>query len=135
MTIPKAFITLGALALAACGDGTGTSGSGVDVEVVSVERIMYLGDTPAFVFTLENRGAAMVEHVTVDVDAVRSGTTVGHAATEAPDLSPGERAVTEPALLLQVASHSDYHCYRYRVRSYDGRGQELSDHSYSEVCT
>ena len=134
MTIPKASITVCALALAACGDSTGSGGSAAEVEVVSVERTVYPGGTPAFVFTVENRGAGTAEHVTVDVDAIRSGTTVGHAVTDAADLAPGERAITEPALLTQLSSHSDYRCYRYRVRVYDSRANLQADDTSGEVC-
>jgi hypothetical protein len=119
--------------VAGCSDTTG-SGSAAEVEVVFVNRTLYVDAYPAFVFTVENRGRVVVESVRIDVDAIRGGTTVASTVTTVNDLAPGEQSESEPAVLAQLDSHSDYQCYRYRVRAYDDRGETLSDTTSGEVC-
>ncbi|HEY0020824.1 MAG TPA: hypothetical protein VGC13_31275 [Longimicrobium sp.] len=111
------------------------SGSVADVEVVFVNRTLYVDAYPAFVFTVENRGRVAVESVRIDVDAIRGGSTVASTVTTVNDLAPGEQAESEPAVLAQLDSHTDYQCYRYRVRAYDERGETLSDTSSGQVCS
>lgn len=119
--------------LSGCGDAAGP-GSTADIEVVSATRVLYAAGFPAIVFVVENRGAVGVEAVNLEVDARRDGLTVASAATQVSDLSPGEQAESPPAVFAALDSHADYECYRYRVRSYDDRGQEMSDDSSEEVC-
>lgn len=126
---------LAILALYGCGDAAGSSSGSADIEVVSSARVLYAGGFPAIVFVVRNRGTVGVEAVNLEVDARRGGGTVASAATQVSDLSPGEEAESAPAVFATLDSHGDYECYRYRVRSYDDRGQELSDESSGEVCT
>jgi hypothetical protein len=126
-------LLIAASPLAGCSDTTG-SGSAAEVEVVFVNRTLYVDAYPAFVFTVENRGRVVVESVRIDVDAIRGGTTVASTVTTVNDLAPGEQSESEPAVLAQLDSHSDYQCYRYRVRAYDDRGETLSDTTSGEVC-
>jgi uncharacterized protein (TIGR02588 family) len=119
--------------LSGCGDAAGP-GRTADIEVVSATRVLYADGFPAIIFVVENRGAVGVEAVNLEVDARRDGSTVASAATQVSDLSPGEEAESPPAVFATLDSHADYECYRYRVRSYDDRGQELSDDSSGEVC-
>lgn len=127
-------LLVAALPLTGCSDMTG-SGSVADVEVVFVNRTLYVDAYPAFVFTVENRGRVAVESVRIDVDAIRGGSTVASTVTTVNDLAPGEQAESEPAVLAQLDSHTDYQCYRYRVRAYDERGETLSDTSSGQVCS
>jgi hypothetical protein len=126
-------LLVAALPFAGCSDTTG-SGSSAEVEVVFVNRTLYVDAYPAFVFTVENRGRVSLESVRIDVDATRGGSTVASTVTTVNDLAPGEQAESEPAVLAQLDLHSDYQCYRYRVRAYDDRGETLSDTSFGEVC-
>lgn len=124
---------LALLTLYGCGDTAGPRDS-ADIEVVSATRVLYADGFPAIVFVVRNRGTIGVEAVNLEVDARRGGGTVASAATQVSDLSPGEEAEAAPAVFATLDSHADYECYRYRVRSYDDRGQELSDDSSGEVC-
>lgn len=116
-----------------CGDAA-APGISADIEVVSSQRVLYADGFPAIVFVVRNRGTIGVEAVNLELDARRDGRTVASAATQVSDLSPGEEAESAPAVFVTLNSHADYECYRYRMRSYDDRGQELSDSS-GEVCT
>ncbi|WP_420128138.1 hypothetical protein [Longimicrobium sp.] len=116
-----------------CGDAA-DPGRTADIEVVSATRVLYADGFPAIVFVVENRGTVGVEAVNLEVDARRDGSTVASAATQVSDLSPGEQAESPPAVFATLNSHAAYECHRYRARSYDDRGQELSDDSSEEVC-
>lgn len=127
------FLLAGVLALSGCGDSTGSTPA-ADVEVVFVNRTVYVGAFPAFVFTVENRGRSAVESVRFDVDAIRAGTTVATTVATVDDLGPGEQAESTPAVLAELDSHADYQCYRYRVRAYDADADLVSDKSSGQVC-
>lgn len=127
-------LLVAALPISGCSDTTGSNSSG-EVEVIFVNRTLYVDAYPAFVFTVENRGQVALESVRIDVDATRGGSTVASTVATVNDLAPGEQAESEPAVLAQLDSHSDYQCYRYRVRGYDDRGETLSDTSSREVCS
>lgn len=128
------FLLASSLALLGCSDSTGSTPA-ADVEVVFVNRAVYAGAYPAFVFTVENRGRASVEAVRIDLDVIRSGTTIASSVATVTDLGPGEQAESEPAVLPELDSHEDYHCYRYRVRAYDATADLMSDESSTEVCS
>lgn len=133
MRFRTALLLAGTLALSGCGDSTG-SASAAEIEVVFVNRTLFVGAFPAFVFTVENRGRAAVESVRFDLDAIRGGTTVTTTVATVDDLGPGEQAESTPAVLAELDSHADYECYRYRVRAYDADADLLSDESSGQVC-
>lgn len=119
--------------LSGCGDAAGPVRT-AHIEVVSATRVLHAAGVPAIVFVVANRGTVGVEAVNLEVDARHGGSTVATAATQVSDLSPGEQAETPPAVFATLDSHADFECYRYRARSYDDRGRELSDDSSEEVC-
>lgn len=126
-------LLVAALVFAGCDDTTG-SGPSADVEVVFVNRTLYADGFPAMVFTVENRGRVAIELVRIDVDAIRAAGPSVSTTTQVVDLAPGEQAESEPAVFSQLDSHSDYRCYRYRVRAIDSDADVLSDETSDEVC-
>lgn len=127
-------LSMAGLIACGCGDTTAPRGS-AEIVVLSSTRVLYADGFPAIVFTVENRGAVGIEAVNIDVDAIREDRTVASAVTQISDLTPGEQAESDPAVFATLDTHADYECYRYRVRSYDDRGQVLSDDTSGKVCS